>query len=230
MLVDHHTSREDEPLLEPGQPTTSREYLPAELYGDNFNLDLTDYDDDIADSEGMGELTLVPCPNQRPSVSQDRLPRHTDSIFIAVKGACRGFGTPNARAAIGVYVAIWSAWNLSMRLNWSAPTRRKAELMACLAALKRAEIIKGGAMTGLSQVFVKTDSVYLHRGVTNGILEWRANGWLDDNGQPIMNGALFRLIEEASIRLDSMGVEFLICRIPRSRNQEANALANAALN
>ncbi|KAL9115623.1 MAG: hypothetical protein Q9187_007223 [Circinaria calcarea] len=198
-----------------------RKFRPAELYGVGFELDSTDYED------LRGERTFVPCDMEDPCEDCGRLQRHTDSLIIAVDGACRGNGTTKALSAIGVYFAKDSSWNSSTPVYDPTPSNQKAELRACLRALATAIAVKVHEMEHLSQIVIKADSEYVVKGMTEWIFKWETNGYKTSKGVPVTNADLFQDVNQMVTKLNQHGVEVLFWHVPRSQNKEADALANA---
>jgi ribonuclease HI len=65
--------------------------------------------------------------------------------------------------------------------------------------------------------------------MTSWIFAWRQNGWLNSNGHHLKNQGLFREIDRLCNNLALMGVRARFWRVPREENQQADKLANAAL-
>ncbi|MCJ1387783.1 hypothetical protein MMC18_000626 [Xylographa bjoerkii] len=198
-------------------------------YGEGFNLDTNDYDgcDDP-------NWTLVPCPLMETCEACGKRPRHFDSIFVAVDGACRGNGTPYARAAIGVYFAEFSEYNVSVTIPGEA-TNQVAELKACLIALRQIIRIKeadniliAGTYHPLSQVVIKSDSEYVVKGLTEWILKWRTHGFKNHKGVSVKNAGLFKTVDASVNELEDLGVGVRFWHVFRDCNKEADRLANAA--
>lgn len=230
MGVDFHTGDKHAVPMVPtqhGQPS-DRKFIPAQLYGEEFDLDSNRYDG-AGILHGDENFTLVPCPYDDPCKHCGRKPQHLGSIIVAIDGACRGNGTPNAQSSIGVFFAACSQHNISARLDDPAPTSQKAELMACWAALRKAEEIKEtlkGARLG--EVVVKADSEYLVKGMTEWIFKWKMNGYKTAKGVSVTNAALFQAIDAKVTEMNGDGIEVLFWHVPRARNEEADELANAA--
>ena len=219
MGINYHTSDSDEPTGSRRPFRADRKFLPFELYGEEYDLDHIDEETD--------GWTLVPCHREDPCPHCGRRERHFGCLIIAVDGACRGNGTHSARSAIGVYFAERSRWNNSVELDDPAPTNQKAELEACLLALRLALRIRETTMEGLEQIVIKADSEYVVKGMTEWIFKWRTNGYRNAKGTTVMNAILFKQIEDKVTKLNDLGVEALFWHVSRSRNGEADALANA---
>ena len=154
----------------------------------------------------------------------------TKTITIEVDGACRFNGTPSARAAIGVYFGDGSEYNVSKILRDAAPTSQKAELSAGICALEQAFVITTTKIAGvLNKLVVQTDSNYLFMGVTKWIGKWKTNGYMNAKGQPVTNAKMFQRLDEIIQTLEGLGLQVTLHCIPRRLNQNADALANEAL-
>ena len=100
--------------------------------------------------------------------------------------------------------------------------------MACLRALQKIDEIKGTFAVGAAKVVIKADSAYLVKGMTEWIFNWRENGYTNAQDFPVFNADLFRSIDQQIIELNNAGVEVLFWHVLRSRNKEADRLANDA--
>ena len=65
------------------------------------------------------------------------------------------------------------------------------------------------------------------KGMTEWVFKWRTNGYRNAKGTPVINADLFRRVDQKVMGLNDLGVEVLFWHVPRSRNKEADALANA---
>ncbi|EMC91080.1 hypothetical protein BAUCODRAFT_39203, partial [Baudoinia panamericana UAMH 10762] len=106
----------------------------------------------------------------------------TDSIIIAVDGACRNNGRPTARVGYGIFFHRNNhQWNKAVLLTPEDSTNQRAELRAALQALKLATKLRRlnpelygqeprqrakGPARQLVKVIIKTDSQYVVRGMT----------------------------------------------------------------
>ncbi|MCJ1359271.1 MAG: hypothetical protein MMC33_009272 [Icmadophila ericetorum] len=196
-----------------------RKFVVSELYGEGIDIDTNLYDD--------GEdLTLVPCHNDPPCPRCGCGARHLGTAFVAIDGACKGNGTADTRAGVGVYFGRDSEFNITSSLNIEFPTSQKAELHACSVALHQIRNVKEDYEPMLSQVVIKADSEYVVKGMTEWIFKWEENGFRTSKGSPVVNAELFRQVEEKIVDLNASGVEVLFWHVPRARNKEADAWAN----
>lgn len=198
----------------------NRKFSLSELWGPNFDLDSSRYEDE--------KFTLLPCYNETPCEHCGMLSRYMDLIFIAVDGACRGNGTPNAKSAIGVYFAEDSPHNISLPIHGILQTSQSAELAACLMALRKVNEIWHEFPSGLHEVVIKADSEYIVKGMTEWVFKWRKSGYRNARGLPVINAELFKSIDRMVSKLNDATprVEVLFWHVPRARNQKADGLAN----
>jgi len=109
--------------------------------GEDFTLDIDMYD--------MGtDWIMPPCSYSKACKSCGIRPQHSDSIIVAIDGACRGNGHARARSTYGVYFSETSSYNLSSRIKGSARSSQRAELAACVAALNRICMFSVAAKAG----------------------------------------------------------------------------------
>ncbi|KAI9774367.1 MAG: hypothetical protein M1840_004261 [Geoglossum simile] len=214
--------------LSSGPPTPEgwakdRRFRPDKLYGE-------DIDPDLVEIRRDGVWTFVACPVDGPCRNCGKLTPHVDCIIIAVDGACRGNGTVEARATVGVFVGSKSKYNVSFALNTARPTNQVAELTAAIFGLQQASVIQSNKVgrSELGNVVIKADSEYLVKGMTDWVFKWEQNGYITAKGKPVTNVSLFKELVRLVTELNERGVEVLFWHVPRERNQEADALANAA--
>ncbi|KAI0521294.1 ribonuclease H-like domain-containing protein [Xylaria bambusicola] len=160
-----------------------------------------------------------------------------NSLIVAVDGACRNNGQPDARAALGVFFGDDSSWNKSDRLPHRDASSQRAELCAALRALKTignlvAHEWKHHITSGrtLDRVIVKSDSAYLVNGITEWIFKWLDNGFTNARSQPVQNQDLFKELLHVINRLGrEKRIRVLFWHVMREQNADADRLANAAL-
>ncbi|KAG4432168.1 hypothetical protein IFR05_012360 [Cadophora sp. M221] len=111
-------------------------------------------------------------------------------------------------------------------------TNQAAELYAELEALRMVDglrMVMEERMEGLEQVVIKSDSVYLVKGMTESVIRCERNGWKTVKGQQVVNEELFKdLLDQYKALVDS-GVEVLFWHVRREFNAEADRLVNDAL-
>ncbi|OTA06916.1 hypothetical protein A9Z42_0077260 [Trichoderma parareesei] len=154
------------------------------------------------------------------------------TVVVSIDGACRGNGTPSARAAWGVYFGPQSMLNASGTLDATLPqTSTRAEIEALSQAL---DIIRHDVSEDHSLVHyhIRTDSSYLANTFSTWIYDWIKNGGMNSQGK---RAAHFEVLKQIHERLDDMtygddgGMTFKFWLVPREENKEADALASQAL-
>ncbi|KAI0966875.1 ribonuclease H-like domain-containing protein [Xylaria arbuscula] len=176
---------------------------------------------------------IVECPMVLTCLHRNEM----HSIIVAVDGACRNNGQPGAQAALGVFFRAGSSWNKAEKLTLRDTTSQRAELCAALRALKivydsiahewQHSITAGSA---LKRVIIKSDSNYLVQGMTEHIVKWRSNGFLNARSQPVQNQELIKEIWQLIKRLQQQKkIRVLFWKVARQDNANADRLANLAL-
>lgn len=163
--------------------------------------------------------------------------RLRNSIMVSADGACRNNGQPGAQASVAVFFKNDSPFNEAHVLPERDPTSQRAELHAGITALRAAGTLlldpipkDFEGMERPNLIVLKTDSNYLVKGITEYIFKWRENGWLNARGLPVVNGALFRRLDELVNRIEkhtAATVKFF--HVPRELNPGADSLANQVL-
>ena len=198
-------------------------------YGADFKLNTADFD------IWGHDFIRVPCPYQSICYCCGLLKGHPDAIFVAIDGACRDNGATGARSSYGVFFAESSPYNLSSIIQGSSHSSQKAELRACMMALRKVEKIRDPLEIvddepySLKKVVLKSDSEYVVKGITKWLPKWKKNGFRTARGSSVVNAKLFKDIDAQIDLLDELGVRCLFWLVPRGENQEADRLANRAL-
>ena len=76
-------------------------------------------------------------------------------------------------------------------------TNQKMELTAAIKALEKL-ITKGE-----KEITIKADSQYVVKGITEWILNWRQNGWVNSNNKPIGNMDLFKELDSLASQVNA---------------------------
>lgn len=158
-----------------------------------------------------------------------------NSLVVAIDGACRNNGKPDAKGAYGVYFGPDSPLNANGLLpgpvgeaGSSGHTNQKAELYALSKALDTVEQKFGDNMT-ISRLVVITDSTYLVDGLTKHVWQWEYNGYKNAKGKGVVNGEVFKDLHRRIGKLESDGLDVCFWAVEREWNTDADGLANAAL-
>ncbi|XXG99965.1 hypothetical protein Hte_006306 [Hypoxylon texense] len=177
-------------------------------------------------------------PSKKVSQLQIKHPRtgaielDKKTVVVSIDGACRGNGTPSARAAWGVYFGPNSPHNACGLLDPALPqTSTRAEIEALSQALEIIRTISADDYSML-EFRIRTDSDYLVKTMSQWIEGWIENGGRKARGGPV---AHFHVLKDIHERVDEMtygdqgGMHFMFWHVPRTQNSEADALANRAL-
>jgi len=223
-------------------PPTSSSATPARSFDSYLQLFQGDVTPDDIEIPWGKEWYVVACPGStgRPCRDCGYYPPHLDQIVVAIDGACRSNGLPNAAASVGVAFGPESRYNLSERIKEGPFTSQRAELTAARRALQQIVKIrraKGvgpkGSSTGIAEriddAVIKSDSAYVVKGLTEWVGRWEANGYRTSRGTRVENADLFQELVRAIRELRQEGVQISFWQVPRSFNQDADELANRAL-
>ncbi|KAK7518227.1 uncharacterized protein IWZ02DRAFT_313380 [Phyllosticta citriasiana] len=115
----------------------------------------------------------APC-HEGSHESSGAVAAHSGSVLIAVDGACRRNGQPNALAARSVYFSQSSSYNRTPVLPTDFTlTSQRTELTSGIMEMEAAKrpilprmLMPKGMVPDLKQIVVMADSDYLVRGVT----------------------------------------------------------------
>ncbi|KAI3336982.1 ribonuclease H-like protein [Xylariaceae sp. AK1471] len=167
---------------------------------------------------------------RHPRTNAIELDVHT--LVIGIDGACRDNGKPTASASWGVFVGPGSRHNASGRLEAHLPqTSSRAEIEALSHALDTVRNIAASDYS-LMHVKVVSDSEYLVNAMSKWIEGWIENGGVRSRRRPIAHFEKLKAIHERLSEMeygDDGGIVVQFWHMPREKNQEADALANRAL-
>ena len=168
-----------------------------------------------------------------------RVNYHDDTVFlwkmvssmvISIDGACRGNGTPRARAAWGVHFDENSPYNCQGRVpDGCRQTSQYALIFAAMKALERAETVMAGK-PWIKHVVLVTDSSYLALSMSKYIYDWQENGWASTVGEQVTNKKGFKRLHSMMKKIEDNGIIVQFWQVSRESNKEADGLANLALN
>ena len=115
-------------------------------------------------------------------------PRGEPVVEIWSDGACRGNPGPGGWGALLRY-------NKQEKELWGGEadtTNNRMELMAAIRALE--------ALKRASNVKLYTDSIYVMKGITAWIHDWKRKGWRTADKKPVKNEDLWRRLDELAAR------------------------------
>ena len=100
-------------------------------------------------------------------------------------------------------------------------TNNKMELMAVIKSL---EIIKG-----TYEIIIYTDSVYVKKGITEWIFNWKKNNWKTAKKQPVKNQELWQRLDEEVKKHQSIQWVWVKGHSGDYYNERADELARRSL-
>lgn len=128
-----------------------------------------------------------------------------DLTLIYSDGACSGNPGPGGWGAI---IATGEGDVLEIGGGAKGTTNNRMEITAALEALRtlHAHRLK-------SETFIYTDSTYVIRGVTQWIFGWKRKGWINGEGQPVVNRDLWEALDQEVRRCQTKTkIKWLYCR------------------
>ena len=137
-------------------------------------------------------------------------------VEIYSDGACRGNPGP------GGWGALLRANGAEKELygGEAATTNNRMELMAAIRALE--------ALKRPSRVKLYTDSIYVMKGISTWIHDWKRRGWRTADKKPVKNEDLWRQLEAAAARHE-VEWHWVKGHAGHPENERADALANKGI-
>ncbi len=142
-----------------------------------------------------------------------------EPIIIYTDGACSGNPGP------GGWGAILISGALRKEISGGDPdtTNNRMELMAAIAALRE--------LKGSGAVELHTDSKYVKQGITEWIVNWKANNWKRRSGKrwlPVKNEDLWRELD-ALVARHQVTFHWVEGHAGHPENERADELARGAI-
>jgi ribonuclease HI len=137
-------------------------------------------------------------------------------VEIYSDGACRGNPGPGGWGALLRY-------NKREKELWGGEadtTNNRMELMAAIRALE--------ALKRPSHVKLYTDSIYVMKGITAWIHEWKKKGWRTAEKKPVKNEDLWRRLDELAAKHE-IEWHWVKGHAGHPENERADALANKGI-
>ena len=138
------------------------------------------------------------------------------AVEIYTDGACRGNPGPGG-------------WGVLLRFNdkekelWggeAGTTNNRMELMAAIRALE--------ALKRPSRVKLYTDSLYVMKGITTWIHDWKRRGWRTAEKKPVKNDDLWRQLDALAAKHE-IEWHWVKGHNGHPENERADALANKGI-
>lgn len=140
----------------------------------------------------------------------------TDAVIIYTDGACRGNPGPGGWGVILSYKGrikeLYGAENLT--------TNNRMELMAAIKALE--------SLTRPCLVELNSDSIYVLKGITDWMPNWKKRGWKTAARTPVKNEDLWRRLD-AAIAKHKVEWKWVKGHSGDAGNDRADALANLGI-
>jgi ribonuclease HI len=200
-----------------------RIFDPRKIWGFDIEPSVVEVD--------YSDLTHVGCEFSKQCKICGCLAAHSNTLIIAVDGACRSNGRKEStpQSALGIFVGHDSPYNLQTKLPW-VRTNQVAELAAGVVGLGLAKkVIKNEGQGVINTLVIKADSEYLIKGMTEWVVKWQMNGWKTAKGGNVVNRGWFEDLLAKVEELEDAGVTVLFWHVRREFNGEADRLANLAL-
>lgn len=134
-------------------------------------------------------------------------------VEIHTDGACKGNPGPGG----------WGAWlrygDHETELFGGEPmtTNNRMEIMAVIKALE--------ALKRACKVKIYTDSVYVQKGITEWIHNWKARGWKTSDKKPVKNDDLWKQLD-AAVQMHEIEWIWVKGHAGHTGNERADSLAN----
>jgi ribonuclease HI len=137
-------------------------------------------------------------------------------VEVYTDGACRGNPGPGG-------------WGVLLRFNGAQKelyggeadtTNNRMELMAAIRALE--------ALKRTSRVKLYTDSLYVMKGITSWIHDWKRKGWRTADKKPVKNEDLWRRLDELAVKHD-IEWHWVKGHAGHPENERADELANKGI-
>ena len=134
-------------------------------------------------------------------------------IKIYTDGACSGNPGPGGWG----YVIVENGKSYSSNGSESQTTNNRMELTAAIKALESARKDES--------LYLYTDSTYLQKGITEWIVNWKKNNWINSSKKPVSNKELGIKIDQLNLELD---IEWKWVRAHQSDNSDDTFYNNMA--
>lgn len=137
-------------------------------------------------------------------------------IVIWTDGACKNNGINKEVGGIGVFFADNDMRNISQKISGNV-TNNRAELFAAIYA------IHASLKYGYKNIEIRTDSMYIKRGITEWIQGWKARNYTN-----VKNDDLWKVLDQYSQGIDIKWTH-VSAHVGIHGNEMADYLANACL-
>ncbi|EPZ31103.1 Ribonuclease H domain-containing protein [Rozella allomycis CSF55] len=125
--------------------------------------------------------------------SEDPDPLHKETLVCFTDGSAISNGSLNCRAGWAAIFPHNESWNVSGKLSESKKTNNRAEYLAAIEAMRRANKEDPGQ---LKPLYIYSDSMLLIRSMTEWVNGWIRKGWRKSDGTPVLNKDLLEELVE----------------------------------
>ncbi len=138
------------------------------------------------------------------------------NIIIYTDGACKG------NPGIGGWGAFLSYKGQTKEIKGAAEntTNNRMELMAAIEAL--------AALSEPCDVLLYTDSVYVQKGISEWIINWKKRNWKTSAKKPVVNVDLWKQLDELRDK-HTVDWQWVKGHAGNEGNEKADELANEAI-
>ncbi len=137
-------------------------------------------------------------------------------VEIFTDGACRGNPGPGGWGVLMRYGKVEKA----LKGSEAHTTNNRMELTAAIKGLT--------ALTKPSQVHLTTDSLYLKKGISEWLPNWKARNWRTSSKRPVKNTDLWQELDGLA-RKHSVEWHWVKGHSGHRENEVADSLANQAI-
>jgi len=138
-------------------------------------------------------------------------------VDIFTDGACKGNPGPGGWGALLRFQSGDKAHEKELFGGEAHTTNNRMELLAVIKALE--------ALKVPCKVLLYTDSVYVHKGITEWIHGWKKRGWVSSAKQPVKNVDLWKALDVA-IMPHAIEWHWVKGHAGHVENERADGLAN----
>ncbi len=138
-------------------------------------------------------------------------------VEIFTDGACRGNPGPGGWGALLRY----GDHEKELFGGEAETTNNRMELMAAIQALE--------SLSKACRVRVTTDSVYVKKGITEWLHNWKKRGWKTAAKKPVKNVDLWKQLDEAVLRHEEVNWYWVKGHSGHPGNERADELANRGI-
>jgi ribonuclease HI len=136
-------------------------------------------------------------------------------MIVYIDGSCRGNGSPDARAGIGICSSDGIRYSKNVTKELGKCTNQRAELLAAITALDIYD------RELYPEVELRSDSMYLVNGINEWMIKWILNDWKTSKGSDVENMDLWIALVK---RIDNRRVKFV--HVDGHSNNEFNNIAD----